>query len=182
MIYLVIAILAIVLILVIYIIVTYNSLKKLKNKVLEKGASIDVTLKKRADLVPNLLEAVKGFTSHEKDTLEAITKARSDILASDNINNEKESANSLTKNIGRLLIVAEKYPEIKASENFRSFFKDLIKNEDDIMLQRQFYNDSVVELNTKIESFPAMVVAKIFNYKKEEFLEFEEIDRLVLNV
>ena len=154
-----------------------NSFIKLNNKVNEAFATMDVYLKKRWDLIPNLVETVKGYAKHEKDTLEEVIKLRNgdyDILD----NNEKISANEkVTKGINRIMLLAESYPEIKANDNFRNLSKELTRTEDEIAQSRKYYNATVRVFNNKVEMFPSSVFAKIFGYQTKKMFEAKDSER-----
>lgn len=154
-----------------------NSFIKLNNKVNEAFATMDVYLKKRWDLIPNLVETVKGYAKHEKDTLEEVIKLRNgdyDILN----NNEKISANEkVTKGINRIMLLAESYPELKASDNFRNLSKELTRTEDEIAQSRKYYNATVRVFNNKVEMFPSSIFAKVFGYQTKKMYEAKDNER-----
>ena len=152
---------------------TYNSLVGFRNQVKNAWAQIDVQLKRRYDLIPNLVETVKGYAKHERETFELVTKAR-------NIAQQASSAGAaergkvegeLTAALGRLLVVAEAYPELKANQNFLALQEELTSTENKISFSRQYYNDSVLKFNNKIQMFPSNIIASIFNFKESEFFE-----------
>lgn len=179
MIYIVIAIMLLILV---YILITYNGLVKLNNYVKEAFATMDVYLKKRWDLVPNLVEVVKGYAEHEKTTIEEVTKIRSSIY--DNLSqNDKISTNeNLTKVLSNLLAIAESYPDLKANQNFIDLSQQLIKIEDDIANSRKYYNAVIRELNNKIEMFPSNIIAKIFAFKEAKMFEVQADERKSVEV
>ncbi len=155
----------------------YNSLVKLKNRALEAWADIDVQLKRRYDLIPNLIETVKGYASHEKELFENVTKARTAALEAEKSGNIQEvgkAENMLAGALKSLFAVAENYPDLKASQNFLELQRDLRDTEDKIQAARRFYNGNVRDLNIKIESFPTNIIASIFGFKKMELFEIEE--------
>ncbi len=156
---------------IIYILVTYNTFVKLINLVKEAFATMDVYLKKRWDVVPNLVETVKGYSDYEKNTLEEVTKLRNNVY--DNLSlNEKISTNEqLAKGISKLMILAENYPDLKANQNFLDLSKQLIKIEEDIANSRKYYNAVVRNLDTKVEMFPSNLVAKLFSFKSSKMFE-----------
>jgi len=166
-------IVAIVVILIIVLASTYNSLVGLRNQVKNAWAQIDVQLKRRYDLIPNLVETVKGYMKHERQTLEAVTKARnlaqklSDSGAAERGKVEGELSNALA----RLLAVAENYPDLKANQNFLALQEELTSTENKISFSRQFYNDSVLRFNNKTQMFPSNIVAGMFSFKTGEFFE-----------
>lgn len=164
----------IVLLLIIYVIATYNSLVNLRNNVKDSWSQIDVLLKRRTDLIPNLVETVKGYVKHEKETLDDVVSARNSVVNAKNPKEEMASNNMLTEALGKLMAVAEAYPDLKANTNFLSLQNDLRDTEDKISGSRQFYNDSVLAYKNKLEMFPSNIVAGMFGFKPEEFFETEE--------
>ena len=161
-------------IIVIWLIITFNGLVKLKNRGKEAWADIDVRLKRRYNLIPNLVETVKGYAAHEKIVFEKVTEARSKAMGAKNIKEKGEAENLLTNTLKSLFAVSENYPELKASENFLELQKELRDTEDKIQAARRFYNGNVRDLNIKIESFPANTVATIFAFKRMELFELAE--------
>jgi LemA protein len=178
-------ILAIIVAVIGYAIFLYNDLVS-KRQLKEEGWSgIDVQLKRRTDLIPNLLETVKGYMSHERDTLEAVTKARADATAGTNASPAERSAleGALSGALGKLIAVAESYPDLKANTTFLEFQEALRSVEDEIQLARRYYNGAVRNLNTAVESFPQNVIANAFKFTKDEYFELEnEADRAVPTV
>ena len=170
-------IIGILLILLILFITMLNSFIKLNNKVNESFATMDVYLKKRWDLIPNLIETVKGYAKHEKNTLEDIVKLRNgnyDIFDSD----EKITANEkVTKGISKIMALAESYPDLKANEGFLNLSKELTKVEDEIAQSRKYYNGCVRLFNNKVETFPNNIFAKIFGYKSKKMFEANSDER-----
>jgi len=164
-------IIAIVVILLIAIFMTYNNFVQLNNKVKEAFATMDVYLKKRWDLIPNIVETVKGYAKHEKETLEEIIKLRNGVY--DNMSdNEKISANNkLTSGINKIMALAEAYPELKANENFKDLSGQLTKIEDEIANSRKYYNATVRDFNNKVEMFPSNIVAGMFGFKQVSMFE-----------
>ena len=167
----------VIVLLVAYIVGTYNSLVNFRNKVKDQWAQIDVLLKRRADLIPNLVETVKGYAKHEKTTLDEVISARNSVVSASNPHEEMKSNNMLTEALGKLMAVAEAYPDLKANTNFMSLQNDLTDTEDKIAYARQFYNDSVLAYKNKLEMFPSNIVAGMFGFKPEEFFEAEEADK-----
>jgi len=167
----------IVLLVVIYVITTYNSLVNFKNNVKDGWARIDVVLKRRADLIPNLVETVKGYAAHEKTTLDEVISARNSVANASTPKEEMEANNMLTDALGRLMAVAEAYPELKANTNFLSLQEELSSTENEIASARQIYNDLVLTYKNKLEMFPSNIVASIFNFKPEEFFEAAEAEK-----
>ena len=175
-------ILIIVLILVIYIIYQYNGLIQLRNRVKNAWSQIDVQLKRRADLIPNLVETVKGYAKHEKTVFENVTKARSSLMNATTVQENAEANNMLTDSLKSLFAVAENYPELKASENFRQLKAQLSETEDKIAYSRQFYNDTVLMFNNKVQMFPSNILASLFHFTEAEYFEIAESDRAVPEV
>lgn len=153
---------------------TYNGLIKLKNRTKEAWADIDVQLKRRYDLIPNLMETVKGYASHEKEVFEQVTEARTKAMGAQAIAEKGEAENTLSQTLKSLFAVAENYPDLKASTNFLELQRDLTDTEDKIQAARRFYNGNVRDLNTKIESFPTNLIAPVFGFQKVEFFGIEE--------
>lgn len=155
----------------------YNGLVTLRQKVRNAWAQIDVQLKRRHDLIPNLVNTVKGYAAHEKDTLERVINARaratSVTLPADRIKAEGELSSALA----RLMAVSEAYPDLKANQNFMALQQELTGTEDRVAFSRQGYNDSVMQLNTRIQSFPTVFLARMFGFKEEPFFESPEEER-----
>ncbi|NMA50322.1 MAG: LemA family protein [Mollicutes bacterium] len=181
MIYVYIAIIVVV-VLVIYIISVRNSLVVARNKVKDQWSQIDVQLKRRFDMIPNLVETVKGYAKHEKDTLEDIIKARNSYLSAKVPDEQMKANGELTGAISKLFALAESYPDLKANENFLQFQSDLKETEDKISYARQFYNDSVLMYNNKCELFPSNIVASMFHFTKENFFEASDVEKENVNV
>ena len=174
MIYLIIGVIAL---LVIYVLVTYNGFVKIKNRVEEAFSTMDVYLKKRWDLIPNIVETVKGYAKHEKSTLSEVIKLRNGAY-DDMSNDEKIKANQqLSKGITKIMALAEQYPDLKANENFKDLSAQLTKIEDEIANSRKYYNGTVREFNDKVQMFPSNIVAMIFGYKAKEMFEANEEER-----
>ena len=167
-------ILGIIAIAVLYLIMSYNNLIKKKNMVEEGWSSIDVQLKRRSNLIPNILNSVKGYMSHEKNLLKEITELRSQSDAANNVIDQGKAESSLSGSLMNLFAVAENYPELKANENFLDLQKQLQEIEDDIQMARRYYNGTVRNNNVLVESFPTNLVANAFSFKKAEFFEIEE--------
>lgn len=167
----------VVVLILLYVIAVYNSLVSLRNKVDDQASQIDVQLKKRFDLIPNLVETVKGYTKHEKETLEGIVKARNTYATADNLGDQLKADGELTNAINKLFALAEAYPDLKANTNFIDLQQQLTSIEEKIGYARQFYNDSVLKLNNKIEMFPSNIIAGIFNFKKRQFFEATSEER-----
>lgn len=162
---------------VVYYFCTYNNLVKLNNKVKESFATMDVYLKKRWDLIPNLVEIVKGYAKHEKTTLEEVIKLRNNSY-DDLLNDDKIKVNSkLDYNISKIMLLGESYPKLKANDNFKDLSNKLTKIEDDIANARKYYNGAVRILNNKVEMFPSNIIASIFGYKKRNMFKAKEMER-----
>ena len=170
-------IIAIIVLIVIYALALYNSFVKLNNKVKEAFSTMDVYLKKRWDLIPNIVETVKGYAKHEKDTLDAVIEARSKAVSATTKDDEIKASGEVTQALGRLFALAESYPELKANTNFLDLQNKLNEIEEKIRYARQFYNDSVLTYKNKIEMFPSNIVAGMFNFKPEAFFEATEEER-----
>ncbi|MBI2451013.1 MAG: LemA family protein [Parcubacteria group bacterium] len=159
---------------ILWIIFAFNRLVTLKNRVKEAWADIDVQLKRRYDLIPNLVETVKGYASHEKELFENVAKMRSRLMEAKGVKEKGEADMALGGALKTLFAVAEDYPELKASQNFAQLQNDLTDTEDKIQAARRFYNGNIRDFNILIESFPSNIIAGIFNFKMAEFFELEE--------
>ena len=167
----------VVLLLLIFIVGGYNGLVQLRNKVRNSWSQIDVQLKRRFDMIPNLVETVKGYASHEKSIFEEFAEARkmhAQAAKTDDVKQAAEAEKGLSGALSRLMVVQEQYPELKANENFKELMANLKDTEDKIAFSRQFYNDNVMKLNNKIEMFPSNIIAGMFNFKAATFFEVEE--------
>lgn len=174
--------LIILVILIVLICVGYNSLIKLKNMVKDQWSQIDILLKRRYDLIPNLVEVVKGYASHEKETLEAVINARNKATTSNSIEESVNANNELQGALNRLFALSEAYPNLKANTNFLDLQSNLKETEDKISYARQFYNDSVLKYNNKVEMIPTNIVAMLFGFKKYQFFEVTEEERQVTKI
>lgn len=172
----------IIIILIVWIVLMYNGLVSLRNRVKNAWAQIDVQLNRRADLIPNLVETVKGYAKHEKSVFENVTQARSNVMNAQTVQESQEANNQLTGALKTLFAVAENYPDLKASENFQELQSQLAETEDKIAYSRQFYNDTVMMYNNKIQMFPSSIIASQFNFIEAEFFEVEESARSVPKV
>ncbi len=170
-------ILGIVVILILLVIGNYNKLVVLRNRVKDQWSQIDVQLKRRVDLIPNLVQTVKGYAKHEKETFDSVIKARNSFNSATTPTEEMNANGELTQALGRLFALAESYPDLKANENFVNLQNQLKEVEEKIAYARQFYNDTVLSLNNKVEMFPSSIIANMFNFKKEKFFEIDEADR-----
>lgn len=157
-----------------WILFTYNRLITLKNRVKEAWSDIDVQLKRRYDLIPNLVETVKGYAGHEKEVFEKVTEARAKAMGATAMKEKAEAEDFLSQALKSLFAVSENYPQLRASENFLELQKELTDTEDKIQAARRFYNGNVRDFNIIIESFPSNIIASIFHFKKAEFFELEE--------
>lgn len=152
----------------------YNGLVRLRNQVKNAWAQIDVQLKRRHDLIPNLVETVKGYASHEKTTLEEVIKARTRAVSATGVEAQGQAEGQLSAALGRLMVVVEQYPDLKANQNFLGLQEELTSTENRIGFSRQHYNDSVMTYNTKTESFPANIIAGMFSFARETFFELQD--------
>jgi len=171
-------ILIIVVVVVLGIVAVFNSLVTLKNRTKEAFSDIDVQLKRRYDLIPNLVETVKGYATHERELFEKVTRARASAMSAQGIKEKAGAENMLSDTLKSLFAVAENYPDLKASTNFLELQRELTDTEDKIQAARRFYNTNVRDLNIKIESFPANMIAGAFGFKQMELFETaNEIER-----
>lgn len=160
----------------------YNSLVRLRVKVKNAWAQVDVQLKRRHDLIPNLVETVKGYMEHEKGVLTQVTEARTKAMGAQNLGERMKAEGELTSLLGRLFAVWENYPQLRASENAMQLQEELSTTENKIAFSRQFYNDTVMKYNTRIQVFPSNIVASIFNFQLAEFFEVPEAEKEVPKV
>jgi len=167
---------------VLYLVGTYNGLVILRTRIKEAFSGIDVQLKRRADLIPNLVETVKGYAKHEKSVFENVTKARSALVKAETPQEKAEANNLLTDALKTLFAVAENYPQLKANENFRDLQRQLEDTEDKVAYSRQFYNSNVLEYNTKVQVFPSNIIANMMGFKQEQFFEAGEEERKKVEV
>jgi LemA protein len=164
---------AVLFILAVLIITFYNKLVKLKNMAEEGWSGIDVQLKKRYDLIPNLVETVKGYATHEKEVFENVAATRSMGINASTVKEQEQAENMITQALGRLFAVAENYPDLKANQNFLELQRELAKVENDIQMARRYYNGTVRENNITVESFPSNLVASSFSFRKFDYFELE---------
>ena len=160
-----------------FIVKNYNSLVVLRNRVRDQFAQIDVQLKRRFDLIPNLVETIKGYTKHESETLKEIVEARNKYNTANTAEEKMEANNELGGVMNRLFALAEAYPELKANKSFEDMQVQLKDTEDKIAASRQFYNDTVLTYNNKVETIPSSIIASIFGFKKEAFFEAAKAER-----
>ena len=170
-------IIAIVVILLLLVFSTYNSFVKLNNKVEEAFSTMDVYLKKRWDLIPNIVETVKGYAKHEKETLEEIVNLRNSSYDKMNVNDKVDINNQLSQGMNKLMAIAEAYPDLKANENFKDLSNQLATVENDIANARKYYNGTVRIFNNKVQMFPSNIVAMILGYKPKSMFEANENER-----
>ncbi len=176
------AILAVIVIIVLAIIFLFNTLISLRNRVKNAWSQIDIQLKKRFDLIPNLVETVKGYAKHEREVFENVTKARSAIMQAKNVKENLDAQNMLTGALKTLFAVAENYPELKASQNFMMLQEELSGIESKIAYARQFYNDSTMQYNITIQSFPNNTIAGMLGFKEEPYFETAEAEKAPVKV
>lgn len=167
---------------ILWVISVYNRLIVLKNRVKEAWSDIDVQLKRRYNLIPNLVNTVKGYATHERELFEKVTKARTFAMEAGTMKERQEAENALSSTLKSLFAVAENYPDLKASNNFLELQRELRDTEDKIQASRRFYNTNVRDFNTKIETFPTNIMAGMLNFKKWEFFEAAEGEKAVPEV
>lgn len=177
-----IVVLVIIVLIGLYILSLYNGLVTTRMRVKEGWSGIDVQLKRRANLIPNLIETVKGYAKHEKNVLENVTRARTSLMGARTAKDAAVADNILTGALKSLFAVAENYPQLKASDNFKSLQDELTDTETKIAASRQFYNSNVLDYNTKIHIFPNSIIANMFRFTPEEFFEAEEAAKKVEKV
>ena len=172
-----IVVIALVVLVLLYVIVTYNGLVRLRNRIQNAWAQIDVQLRRRYDLIPNLVETVKGYAAHEKSTFEAVTKARANAISAEGPVDQARAENMISGALKSLFAVSEAYPDLKANQNFLSLQEELSGTEGRISYARQYYNDAVLRMNTKIQSFPSNILAGMFGFKEHEYFEADDTSR-----
>jgi LemA protein len=170
----VIVLVVVLIVLVAILIALYNKLVRLRNRAENAWAQVDVQLRRRYDLIPNLVETVKGYAAHERETFDEVTKARTAAQQAQSVQQQAQAENLLTQAIGRLFAVAEAYPQLRATENFQQLQAQLADTEQKIAISRQVYNDSVLTYDNALETVPTNIVAGIFNFKPREYFEVEE--------
>jgi len=168
-------------VLVIGLIVIYNSLVRLNVRTEEAWSDISVQLKRRYDLIPNLINTVKGYAAHESGVFQRVTEARSNALNAQGVAETAQAENAFSQTLKSLFAVAENYPDLKADQNFKALQDELVDTEDKIQAARRFYNGSVRDLNTKVQTFPINLFVGIFGFKNREFFEVEEADRAAVD-
>jgi LemA protein len=165
---------AVVLLLALIVVALYNRLVRLRNRGENAWAQVDVQLRRRYDLIPNLVETVKGYASHERATFEEVTRARTAAQQAQTVQEQAQAENMLTQAIGRLFAIAEAYPQLRATENFQQLQAQLEETESKIAVSRQVYNDAVLTYDTALESVPTNIVAGMFNFEERQYFEIEE--------
>src|SRR3989339_314815 len=168
--------------LLLWVLAAYNGLVTLRNRVREAWSQIDVQLKRRSSLIPNLVQAVKGYAKHEKGVLEEVTKARTALMGAKNPGEKAAANDMLTGALKSLFAVAEAYPNLRASENFKQLQDEISDTETKVAASRQFYNTNVLDLNNNLETIPSAWVGQIFNFKKEEFFKATEEEKADVKV
>jgi LemA protein len=166
----------------VYFIATYNGLIVLKNRIQEALSGIDVQLKRRSDLIPNLVETVKGYAKHEREVFENVTKARSKLMSAETLQEKADANNQLSATLKSLFAVAEAYPELKANTNFQDLQRQLEDTEDKVAYSRQFYNSNVLDFNNKVQIFPTNIIANMLGFKIFEFFQAKEEERKKVEV
>ncbi len=167
-------IIAVIALVLIWLVSMYNTLVSLKNRTDEAWSDIDVQLKRRYDLIPNLVETVKGYMSHERQTLEAVTNARTAAMGATSVAEHAQAENMLSQALKSMFAVAEQYPDLKASQNFAKLQDEISDTENKIQAARRFYNANVRDLNTAIQNFPSNILAGMFSFKDRQFFELTE--------
>lgn len=170
-------IIAVVAILLLAVWFMYNQLVTLRMRISEALSQIDVQLKRRTDLIPNLIETVKGYAKHEKDVLENVTKARTSLMEAGSTKEKAEANNFLTDTLKSLFAVSENYPQLRANENFLALQEELSDTENKVAYSRQFYNSNVLAYNTKLQVFPDSIIASMFHFQAAEFFKADEQDK-----
>jgi len=170
-------ILVIVVLIGLYVVFSYNGLVSLRNRIENAWAQIDVQLKRRYDLIPNLVETVKGYAAHERETLDAVIEARNAGMSATGPHDQAEAENQITGALKSLFALSEAYPDLKANQNFAQLQEELTGTEGRIAYARQFYNDTVYRYNTKIQSFPSNVLANAFRFSEREYFEADDESR-----
>jgi LemA protein len=172
----------IVVLLLIYVFITYNALVALRNKVKEAFATMDVYLKKRWDLIPNIVETVKGYAKHEKSTLEEVVKLRNTVYDNMSLTAKIDTNEKLTDGLSKLMMLAENYPDLKANQNFLDLSSQLARTEEDIANSRKYYNAVVRNMNDKVQMFPSNIFAGLFGFRESRFFESSENERQSVQV
>ncbi|MDR0617380.1 MAG: LemA family protein [Endomicrobium sp.] len=160
-----------------YVLSIYNKLVTFKNRVIESWSDVEVQMRRRYDLIPNLVETIKGYASHEKNTLDAVIKARNTAVSVTGIEDKAKAENILSGTLKSLFALSENYPNLKANENFLELQKELANTENKIQASRRFYNSSVLALNIRLETFPSNIIGKMFNFEKQNFFKLNESEQ-----
>lgn len=168
---------AVVVLVILWVVIMYNSLIKSRHRTDESWSDIDVQLKRRYNLIPNLVNTVKGYAAHERELLEKVTQARTAAMGAQGTVDKAKAENQLSNTLKSLFAVAENYPQLKANENFLELQRELSDTENKIQAARRFYNTNVRDFNIKIDKFPNSLIAKTFSFKKRDFFEVEEGER-----
>jgi LemA protein len=175
--WIVVLVVALLVVLLLVLVALYNRLVRLRNRSENAWAQVDVQLRRRYDLIPNLVEAVKGYAAHERETFEEVTKARAAAQQAQGVAQQAEAENALTAALGRLFAVAEAYPQLRATENFQQLQAQLADVEQNIAVSRQVYNDTVLTYDNALETVPANIVAGVFNFRERAYFETEGVTR-----
>lgn len=175
-------IIGIVVVLIVYSVIMFNNLVANSNRVKNAWSQIEVQLKRRFDLIPNLIETVKGAAGHEKGTLEAVVKARSSYMSANTPEQMMNANKEMTSALGRLFAVAESYPDLKANSSFMNLQQELVHTEEKIGYARQFYNDTVMKYNNMVQMFPGNIFAGLYGYKERPFFETDESEKVTPQV
>jgi len=170
-------VIAIVAIIILFVFFAYNSMVSARVRISEASSQIDVQLKRRTDLIPNLVETVKGYAKHEKDVFENVTKARASLMSADTTKAKAQANDFLSNTLKSLFAVAENYPDLKASQNFMELQEELSDTENKIAYSRQFYNSNVLDYNTKLQTVPTNFIANIFHFQPAEFFAANDKDK-----
>ena len=178
----VIILIALVILLLVWGVITYNQLVSERLKVRTQWSQIDVVLKQRFDLIPNLVETVKGYAAHEKEALQAVTDARSRYLGASDAEGQMKASTELSGAVGRLMAVAESYPDLKANQNFLQLQQQLSAMEEKLANYRQFYNDTVLRYDRLLETVPTNLIAMLFHFERAEFFKVEEAEKAKVNI
>ena len=171
-----------VVVIAVYFVMTYNGFVTLRNRVTEAWSDIEVQMKRRYDMIPNLVNTVKGYAAHESKTLENVIKARNVAMGQqENMKERSQAENMLSGTLKSLFAVSENYPELKANQNFLELQRELRDTEDKLQAARRFYNGNVLSFNTKVESFPSNIVASVFHFEKKEFFELDDAEKAAVS-
>jgi LemA protein len=170
-------VLGVVVLLLLFVVFAYNGLVRLRNRIDNAWSQIDVQLRRRYDLIPNLVETVKGYAAHERQTFESVTQARANAISAQGVADQAQAENMISSALKSLFAVAEAYPELKANQNFLALQEELTATEGRIAYARQFYNDEVLKLNTRVQSFPTNILAGAFGFREREYFEADDTSR-----